>query len=144
MRIRTIDELRRAYNFDEMKSVIEQMKDIEIPDVIEESGSNANGSYLKFADGTMICSVAMTVTDQAINNAYGSLFQGARTWVYPASFTERPSVYCSEFRWGSGASWGTIGNTPSATSANLRGIDNASRAAGTNTNISAMAIGRWL
>ena len=39
---------------------------------IVESGSNNNGNYIKFADGTMICYLNIRVTDQAINNQYGT------------------------------------------------------------------------
>ncbi len=110
--------------------------------VIVESGSNSNGSYIKFGDGTMICWVNMNVTDQAINNPYGSLFQAARRWYYPKPFVYNPVVNCSQFLWGTGASWGSVKNAE-PTYAVLRGIDAFSRQSGTQTLISATAIGRW-
>lgn len=42
---------------------------------IIESGSNSNGSYIKFSDGTMICRKTMSYTNIAINNAWGSLYE---------------------------------------------------------------------
>lgn len=109
-----------------------------------ESGSNANGNYVKFADGTMICYLNIEVTDQALNNAYGAnLYQGSRTWTYPVQFIDdNVSVSCGQFQWGTSASWGTVINADK-TSANLRGIDAFSRASGTATKIQATAIGRW-
>ena len=107
---------------------------------IVESGSNANGSWVKYADGTMIQYVYMEVTDQAINNAYGVLYQSQRVWTFPIPFVGiRPSVSCSQFQWGNGASWASIRGV-SSTSAVLRGIDVSSREAGTTTTISAIAI----
>lgn len=43
---------------------------------IIESGSNANGRYIKYADGTMICTRKDTYTGQNIAGAYGSMFNG--------------------------------------------------------------------
>ena len=45
--------------------------------VIETSGSNANGSYIKFSDGTMICTRTVTfdnTSDYAINFSFPSTF----------------------------------------------------------------------
>ena len=111
---------------------------------IIESGSNANGNYVKFADGTMICYLNTSVTDQAINNAYGAnLYQGTRTWTYPVAFiNDTVSVSCGQFQWGTSASWGTVVSADK-TSAQLRGIDAFSRATGTETKIQAIAIGKW-
>lgn len=110
---------------------------------IIESGSNANGNYVKYADGTMICYMNIEVTDQALNNTYGSLYQGSRTWTYPVEFIDNNvSVNCGQFQWGTSASWGTVVSADK-TSAQLRGIDAFSRATGTATKIQATAIGRW-
>jgi len=109
-----------------------------------ESGSNENGDYIKFADGTMICTLDITVTDQAIDKSYGSsgLYTGNRTWTFPFEFIEAPNVSCSRFTWGTGASWGTSGSSTN-TRVTLFGIDALSRASGTETKISAIAIGKW-
>lgn len=109
---------------------------------IIENGSNSNGSWTKFADGTMICTLNIIVTDQAINTAYGSLFQGYRVWRYPQAFIERPTVTCSHFFWGTSASWGAVSGVYGE-SCTLRGYDIQSRAAGTSCQIGATAIGRW-
>lgn len=111
---------------------------------IFERGSNANGEYVKYADGTMICRLDISVTDQAINNAYaGGVYQGTRAWAFPAAFSGSPVVVPGAFRWGSSASWSAIGGSASATTATLRGLDMVSRSSGTATQISAIAIGRW-
>ena len=110
---------------------------------IIESGSNANGNYVKYADGTMICYLNTTVTDQAINNAYGSMYQGSRRWNFPQQFIDTNiACSCGQFQWGTGASWGTVVNADK-NGADLRGFDLFSRATGTETKIQATAIGRW-
>ena len=111
---------------------------------IVDSGSNTNGYYIKFYDGTMIQYLNIEVTDQAINNTYGSLYQGSRTWTYPVEFNDNNvSVTCGQFQWGTSASWGTVVSADK-TSANLRGIDAFSRATGTAVKIQAIAIGKWI
>ena len=108
-------------------------------------GSYSFGNYVKFYDGTMIQWNYEEVTDQAINNAYGSLYQGTRTITYPVAFVgNTPVLTCSMFKWGSSASWGTTteNDTP-LTKGTLRGIDAFSRATGTTCRIAWTAIGRW-
>ncbi|MDR0314349.1 MAG: hypothetical protein LBH71_00160 [Oscillospiraceae bacterium] len=109
---------------------------------IIESGSNTNGNYVKYANGTMIQWMYVSKTDVAINNAYGSLFIGSYRWFFPQTFVDEPNVTCSRFLWGTGASWGTVSGQRNI-SADLRGMDCLSRAAGTNVLINACAIGKW-
>lgn len=109
---------------------------------IVESGSNDNGSYVKFSNGWMICTLQIAVTDQAINRAYGSLYWGSRVWNFPVAFVGKPSVACGMFKWGTGVSWGNIIEVTN-TYATLAGIDILSRETGTNVNIQATAIGKW-
>lgn len=60
--------------------------------VIVESGSNANGSYVKFGNGTMIC-MGIYSTDVAISTPWGSLFISPTITVpFAATFVAVPSV----------------------------------------------------
>ena len=106
-----------------------------------ERGSNANGQYVKFADGTMICSIIETVTNQAIDHSNGSLYIGSRPWTLPAVFAANP-VVMSSCRWGASASWASV-STSSTTSVALRFFDVLSRSTGTDFIYSVSAIGRW-
>lgn len=108
-----------------------------------ERGSNANGEYIRIADGTQLCWFNASVTDQAVDTSYGSLFTGTRGWSFPATFVGSPTVSVGLFRWGTGAGWGTVGGVASTTSVTLRIFDISSRATGTATAISAIATGRW-
>jgi len=49
---------------------------------IKESGSNANGRYIKFDDGTMICSISKIIA------SYIATLYLQKVWTYPASFID--------------------------------------------------------
>ena len=71
------------YNNDTLKNTL---------DKIIESGSNDNGSWIKYSDGIMICyrKIEKTV---AITNAYGTLYKGIIEDInFPQSFASIP--YC--------------------------------------------------
>ena len=56
---------------------------------IIESGSNSNGSYIKFSDGTMICYGKKSVT-HAVSNAWGSIYSSGDfdpDIIFPQEFT---------------------------------------------------------
>ncbi|MGN1269342.1 MAG: hypothetical protein ACI4UU_00505 [Clostridia bacterium] len=111
---------------------------------IVESGSNENGHYIKFVDGTMICYLNITATDQSINTQYGTsaLYFGTRRWTFPQVFISAPVVNCGSFRWGTSGSWGSVTEI-NKTYATLIGYDFYPRATGTSTQIKAIAIGKW-
>lgn len=62
---------------------------------IVESGSNNNGSYIKFSDGTMICRNKKTF-NIAANIAYGALFrtEGIDFPNFPVAFKDVPDISC--------------------------------------------------
>jgi hypothetical protein len=49
-----------------------------------EAGSNANGSFTRFADGTMICAHALATSGT-----------GVSTWIFPTAFSTPPSCVAS-------------------------------------------------
>lgn len=59
-----------------------------------ERGSNSNGEYVKFADGTMICTGVYTASNYS-STAYGQVFSTAVDNIsFPATFIATPSVNC--------------------------------------------------
>lgn len=109
-------------------------------DYIVEQGTDGDTTYRKWNSG--IAEMWINTTQNvALNNAYGSLYQGAWSWNFPFAFVSKPIVTTSRFCWGTGASWGQTAGV-STSSAFLRGIDIASRASG-SCEIMAYAIGRW-
>lgn len=103
----------------------------------QSSGEN----YIRYDNGLQICWINASV-NMAINNAYGSLYQGTYTWTFPVAFASAPTVAVGAVKWGTGASWGTLGNASSTTQVIIRGIDTTSRASG-STHIEAIAVGWW-
>jgi hypothetical protein len=59
---------------------------------IIERGSNANGEYVKFADGTMIC-VNPKITE--VNGATAGNYTA--TWTLPASFTDASYIVSANY-----------------------------------------------
>ena len=109
---------------------------------VVDSGSNANGWWIRYYNGTQICTINTTV-NVSIDNVYIEtwLWQNVWNWTFPVAFTNTPALSCSYFKWGTGASWGTV-TSVSSTVGGLRGMDVYSRPSGT-TAIGAIAIGRW-
>lgn len=60
-----------------------------------ESGENANGRWIKYADGTMICWGERTFTNINITTAWGSVYETATKndfGTFPQAFISRPSI----------------------------------------------------
>lgn len=105
-----------------------------------EAGSNANGSFTRFADGTQICRLAETLS--VTTTASGGVFSdtGLTPWTFPAAFVSSPSGISFSAR--GAATWGTIGGALSATQM-PRIVLSGSALTGASVNTWSTAIGRW-
>lgn len=54
-----------------------------------ERGSNANGEYVKFADGTMICTKTLVDSMPLASHSNGFYFSPTGAWTYPFSFVSK-------------------------------------------------------
>lgn len=104
-----------------------------------ERGSNANGEYVRFADGTQIC-WSPAITSGAVNVASGALYTcNFAVWSFPAAFAAGtyPVVHgeCKN-----SISW-VVTNMHSTTSVSAGLMRTASAAAGLDYVLT--AIGRW-
>lgn len=106
---------------------------------IIERGSNANGEYVKYADGTMICTFAQTITLN-INTAYNTVFFALPSWTYPVAFASNPIASLGAQRTGGVLSTGS--GSASTTVASLYVIDYTSTT-GQSITLRWFAIGRW-
>lgn len=108
-----------AQNMNKIENQIEQNTN-DIAGIIE-SGSNTNGEWVKYSDGTMICTKKITFTNVVINTAWGSVYESASKFNfgdYAQEFIEIPNVsitladgstcFCESF---SGRTKTAIGNT---------------------------------
>jgi len=109
---------------------------------IIERGSNANGEYVRFADGTQECWKS-THSSSATRSAWGSssgLYQSANTaWQYPASFSETPVV--TGISYDSGAVGLLSATNVGTTNVNLRAI--SPTPSPTSQILCPVAKGRW-
>lgn len=96
-----------------------------------ENGSNANGRYTRFADGTQICS-----------QHFGSN-RSVHDWTYPAAFvnTAAGNLALSALPFGGSALSATVNWTPTSTTAQFR-LWNATGNA-VASQMHASAVGRW-
>lgn len=138
----------KADDMNEIKSVVnDNYTELSARGYIEESGSNANGSYIKYSDGTMICYKTLTGTID-ISTAWGSLYTSAALdlGVWAANFISRPAIMINtqnqsgtQFMLG-GAPNGSIGSASSVGSTTLIRPNSRTGAA---YQLDVIGIGKW-
>jgi hypothetical protein len=130
------DAAGEMYNQGNILGTVSQSSGVPTGAIIE-SGSNANGEFVKYADGTMICTGSPGST-ATTNSAGGSIYNGTISWTFPATFSSEPtgaSIASSSVRWG--------GNFRDVTTTSADVFQFAGSSSSTTTVVSAMAIGRW-
>jgi hypothetical protein len=112
---------------------------------VVQSGSNANGSFVRYADGTQLCWKRVTL-------AYVSTASLAATWTFPLAFSAAPVVVTTlldEGTYGPGrGSLGAGGADNPATTTDValfqsRDPSGTNFAAGNTIDFYCMAMGRW-
>lgn len=96
---------------------------------IVERGGNANGEYVRFADGTQICTALLTTSTDV-----------STVWTFPASFTVAPATSYS-----ARSSAPRISNDDTGGVSASSAIFNTYTTAGSRAAVitAAMAVGRW-
>lgn len=105
-----------------------------------ERGSNANGEYVRFADGTQICTLRTTISLAIATGFVGGFRTLSQTWTYPAAFSAAPS-FCgtAENLTAFGVvSTGTVATTTVAWAATAVTSQTAA-----DRTVSLTAVGRW-
>jgi len=112
---------------------------------IIERGSNANGEFVKYADGTMICSIlrANALNGTAMLAAAPIHFSADQTWTYPAAFVVKPAIALNGERASSDsiAVWAATRGATNTT-ATVRAYSTSGSSV-LGFDIHAIAIGRW-
>lgn len=107
-----------------------------------DSGSNSNGSWIKFSNGIMICWHYWTKS-LAIQNSYGNFYIcDMQSWTYPQPFKSQPTCVFGQARWATGASYPIVASTYS-TYVDYWAADSVKRTTYGTTKFSAMVIGKW-
>jgi len=114
---------------------------------INEVGSNVNGRYIKFDDGTMICWIPALPFTPTTMSAWGVLYHSdAQTWIFPHVFYDANiAVFPFPIRTTGGKIVCTMRATSSpilTTSFNFWNVY-ADNALPSNENTALVAIGRW-
>lgn len=105
-----------------------------------ESGSNANGYYLRFAGGLQLC-WNPNHNGFSTTQAQGSLFQSVTIqWTFPAAFVDA-NIACFVSSYGASARWGGTIMAQASTSMDYR-VFSASAQAGSLPSVLG-AVGRW-
>lgn len=109
-----------------------------------ERGDNANGEYVRFADGTQIC--WHSIGPRNVNATSGGYyFIDVGTWDFPAAFSSVPRVTTAVNRGavGTGLTWPGA-TTHSISGSSIGGLCIVAVASGvTGAYMQVMAIGRW-
>ena len=109
---------------------------------IIESGSNANGYYVKYADGTMICRGAggsVKTTDTAVGSVYRE--QSPTAFAFPVAFISTVSLVVTPIVVpANGYPWCTQATSPTTSITTLVLLGTSS---GDSGFIGYIAIGRW-
>ncbi len=104
-----------------------------------ERGSNANGEYVRLADGTQICYGTAQPTLSELFDSYFYIHGSPPTWTFPAPFVGTiPQVNVNKAT-GAAAVWG-VPSGVGLTSCLIGGVASRNRGA---TNMYCTAIGRW-
>ena len=108
---------------------------------IIERGSNANGEYVKYADGTMICTIMNSVNTTL--GLFGNVYIANVGFVnFPATFSQNPTVTSgASHASGFGYYW-SGGNLVRTGYTQLR-LFSAAAASSQDLQYSIIAIGRW-
>jgi hypothetical protein len=112
---------------------------------ILESGTNSNGYYIKYADGTMVCSHKLTITTTfSASNGFGStsgtVYYGYENWVFPATFIADPVVVATNaYASGYLSPNAKVRNTTATSTA----VSVAATPQGVDILIMLLSIGRW-
>ncbi len=105
-----------------------------------QRGSNSNGEFVRFADGTQICTHSVSIA-LAIDNAFiGGFRSAAQIWTYPAAFAAVPSVSVCALNL---TAFGAISAGPPGTSSMQWAVTAVLTQASATREVALVAIGRW-
>lgn len=113
-----------------------------VPDgAIIERGSNANGEYVRFADGTQICTASLTINSTITSAHLGGFINSGQTWTFPAVFAAVPRVTGAPNNLNSFAVFAS--NVTGTIACSVFHSSVASQATAADLIASVTAIGRW-
>ncbi len=129
---------REDYNRSNIVGVVSQSAGVPTGAIIETT-INANGTYVRYADGTQVCSAVLSITDTIAVGHMGGFRNAGSTWTFPAPFISAPAVTAMP----KGLSaFGMAADAVTATAASIFFTSITSQPSASRTG-GMMAIGRW-
>lgn len=112
---------------------------------LQESGSNENGNWIKYSDGTMKTYQNVDIT-LSVTEAWGGIFVGnyATPINFPQTFKDPPEVLI-DLKFTQGAGWRVDWDFPVITNSSIKNIG-VGRGTSTDTSkckATIFAIGKW-
>jgi hypothetical protein len=111
---------------------------------IIERGSNANGEYVRFADGTQICTQSIGPVSLTASGITGAVcMSSSQSVTFPATFSNPPnhlSITATKIS-GPGIVWGVAESTITASGAS--GLRAGGSQVDATASLHVMAVGRW-
>lgn len=109
---------------------------------VVEYGDNPNGNWIKFGDGSMICTIQKEMGTPP-STAFGQLFRNTpERYRFPQVFIATPAI-SSEVISGIGMSWTILGGGASTNIEASIGVAAAIRETVLKPTIAITAVGRW-
>lgn len=109
---------------------------------VVESGSNDNGSWVKYSDGTMICYKKLVNVTIEITTPWVSLYEGNyNAGSLPQTFAETPYIFVTPFGSGMMIEQGGLDATPSTWGSIT--VVRPHSVTVNNASFYLMAIGKW-
>lgn len=126
----------RSFHSGNIFRTVSQSSGVPTGGLIERS-SSANGEYVRFADGTQICSRTDLATP-IVGTADGNIFRsGTLTWTFPATFVAAPALSGSVDDFGGWLSLSSVSGTSAS------GVRMAAATDSDTPVARLIAIGRW-
>lgn len=113
---------------------------------IMTNGSNSNGEYIKFYDGTLVCFMTINETVD-ITISWGSVYIGkiTKTYTFPLAFTTAPRVFRDLKGLNNSSVYEVDYDSPVITNTTIKnfGAARGTSSEGVKVKIDVVAIGRW-
>jgi hypothetical protein len=107
---------------------------------IIEYGTGANGHFVRFADGLMVCWHTPTVAALAIATAlFGGFRSAGQTWTYPSEFVAAPVVEVTAYV---ASAFGAVTGLPTTTTV-AWSVTAVTTQGTADRTVSLVAVGRW-
>ncbi|WP_068300281.1 DUF2793 domain-containing protein [Pararhodobacter sp. CCB-MM2] len=126
----------RTYNQATILGAVSQSGGVPTGAILQR-GVNANGEFVRFADGTQICTVSAAAVDCQVTAGTVFTHASALVWTFPAAFSAAPSVSGGG---GDVTRW-LATSTPSPSAVGYRVLSHSSSASLAAPVL--MAVGRW-